>query len=123
MTRARQALGASGEDAACAELLRRGYRIMARRYRTRFGEIDVVARDGRTVVFIEVKTRASTAFGTAAEAVTPHKQAQVRKLAADYLWRHGLGEPPCRFEVAAVSVDAQRRPVEVVLICDGFGAW
>lgn len=116
----RQALGCSGEDAACAELRRRGYSILARRYRTRAGEIDIVARDGRTLVFVEVKTRSGPAFGSGLEAVTPRKQAQVRKMAVDYLWRLGLSEVPCRFEVAAVTLDAQRRPARVEVVCDGF---
>ncbi len=71
MTLQRQELGKSGEDLAVAELERRGYAILARRYRTRHGEIDVVARDGETTVFVEVKARTTGEFGTAAEAVTP----------------------------------------------------
>ncbi len=116
----RQTLGRSGEDAACAELQRRGYTIVARRYRTRAGEIDIVARDGRTLVFVEVKTRAGTAFGSGLDAVTLRKQAQVRRMATDYLWRTGLGEVPCRFEVAAVTLDGQRRPARVEVVSDGF---
>ena len=116
----RQTLGRSGEDAACAELRRRGYTIVARRYRTRAGEIDIVARDGRTLVFVEVKTRAGSTFGSGLDAVTVRKQAQVRRMATDYLWRAGLGEVPCRFEVAAVTLDAQRRPARVEVVSDGF---
>lgn len=123
MSDGRQLLGQAGEEAACCELRRRGYRILARRYRTRVGEIDIVARDGGAVVFVEVKTRSSTLFGTPLEAVTPRKQAQVRRMAADYLWRSGLGDVPCRFEVVAVMVDAQRRPRSVEVVCDGFGRW
>src|SRR5918998_1739405 len=70
----RHDFGKMGEDLACAELTRRGYAILARRYRTRFGEIDIVARDGATTVFVEVKARAGDQFGGAAEAVTPWKQ-------------------------------------------------
>ena len=103
MTYARQTLGQAGEDAACAELLRRGYEILARRYRTRMGEIDIVARDGRTVVFVEVKTRTSAAWGRPLDAVTSHKQAQVRRMATDYLWRAGMLDEPCRFDVVAVT--------------------
>ena len=62
-------LGKSGENYACWELERRGYAILDRRYRTRIGEIDVVARDGETLVFIEVKARRSARFGLPAEAV------------------------------------------------------
>ena len=71
MTMQRQALGKTGEDLAVEELERRGYAILARRYRTRHGEIDIVARDGETTVFVEVKARADAECGTAAEAVTP----------------------------------------------------
>ena len=67
----RQSLGKLGEDLACAELERRGYAILARRYRTRFGEIDIVARDGETIVFVEVKARlTATTLAAAAAAVT-----------------------------------------------------
>nr|MCU0255708.1 YraN family protein [Vicinamibacterales bacterium]MCU0258048.1 YraN family protein [Solirubrobacteraceae bacterium] len=94
-----------------------------RRYRTRAGEIDIVARDGGALVFVEVKTRASEAFGSPLEAVTPQKRAQVRKMAADYLWRSGTGEVACRFEVVAVLVDAARRPRRVEVVRDGFERW
>ena len=66
----RQSLGKLGEDLACAELHRRGYEILERRYRTRFGEIDIVARDGDVTVFVEVKARDGDDFGGGAAAVT-----------------------------------------------------
>jgi putative endonuclease len=64
----RVAMGKSGEDLACRELERRGYAIIARRYRRRSGEFDIVARDGKTTVFVEVKTRRGHRFGDAVEA-------------------------------------------------------
>jgi len=64
----RQTLGELGETLACEELRRRGYAILERRYRTRYGEIDIVARHGDVLVFVEVKARAGDAFGTGAEA-------------------------------------------------------
>ena len=70
MSQARVALGKTGEDLACAELETRGYAIVARRYRRRGGEIDIIARDGPTLVFVEVKARDGRWFGEAAEAVT-----------------------------------------------------
>lgn len=103
MTMQRQAFGIAGEDLAVAELERRGYVILERRYRTRHGEIDIVARDGETTVFIEVKARATAEFGTAAEAVTPRKQRRLGSMAVDYLARHRLLERPCRFDVVAVD--------------------
>ena len=97
------ALGAQGERLACSELRRRGYAILARGFRTRHGEIDIVARDGDVLVFVEVKSRASRRYGTALEAVTARKQRQVAAMARSYLARAGWGERPCRFDVVAVT--------------------
>lgn len=103
MTIQRQTLGKAGEDLAVAELERRGYAILDRRYRTRHGEIDIVARDGETTVFVEVKVRVTSDFGSAAEAVTPRKQRRVASMAIDYLARHRLTDRPCRFDVVAID--------------------
>ena len=103
MTHERQAFGKTGEECAVAELERRGYAILARRYRTKHGEIDIVARDGETTVFVEVKARATAEFGTAAEAVTRQKQRRLASMAADYLARNQLTNIPCRFDVVAID--------------------
>ena len=103
MTLERQHLGKTGEDCAAAELERRGYAILARRYRTRYGEIDIVARDDDTTVFVEVKARATDEFGGAAEAVTPWKQRRLVRMARDYLARNGLTNQPSRFDVVAID--------------------
>ena len=103
MTMQRQALGKTGEDLAVEELERRGYAILARRYRTRHGEIDIVARDGETTVFVEVKVRAGAECGTAAEAVTPSKQRRLASMAVDFLARNRLMDQPCRFDVVAID--------------------
>ena len=111
----RVALGKAGEDLACRELRRRGYAILTRRFRTRFGEIDIIARDGETLVFAEVKTRASAGFGTPAEAVTARKQHTISLMASEYLLRHEAGARPCRFDVVAVAVETGKPPrVEVI---------
>ena len=110
----RLSLGKAGEDCACRELERRGYAILARRYRSRYGEIDIIARDGPTVVFVEVKARTSSRFGEPAEAVTLHKQTRVTAMAEDYLARHRLLNVPCRFDVVAIAFGSDGRPaVEV----------
>jgi putative endonuclease len=101
----RQALGKAGEDLACRELRRRGCAILARRFRTRMGEIDIIARDGETIVFIEVKARAGEAWGSPAEAVTPAKQRRLVRMAADYLARARHDGRPCRFDVVTVAMD------------------
>ena len=121
MTMRRQAFGKTGEDLAVAELERRGYVILDRRYRTRHGEIDVVARDGDTTVFIEVKARTSAEFGTAAEAVTPQKQRRLGSMAVDYQARHGLLERPCRFDV--VAVDGAGAGAAITVYRSAFLAW
>jgi putative endonuclease len=109
----RQSLGKLGEHLACAELERRGYAILARRYRTRCGEIDIIARDGETTVFVEVKARAGDEFGGAAAAVTPWKQRRVAQMAIDYLSRHRLHDRPCRFDVVTVDIIGGVAHVEV----------
>ena len=101
----RQALGISGENLACAELGRRGYAILERRYRTRFGEIDIIARDGDTIVFVEVKARLTDDFGGAAAAITGWKQRRIAQMAVDYLSRRKLHDCPCRFDVVAIDFD------------------
>src|SRR3954467_15589663 len=99
MSYARQALGKHGEDLACRELERRGYAIIARRYRRRGGEIDIIARDGVTVVFVEVKTREGAEYGEPYEAVTAFKRRRIGQVAVDFLARQNLIECPCRFDV------------------------
>ena len=102
-----------GEDLACAELRRRGYAILARRHRTRYGEIDVIARDGDAVVFVEVKARCNEAFGGGGAAVTAWKRQRIVRMATDYLARQGLLDAPCRFDVVTVQFDAGRPQIEV----------
>ena len=113
MTRARIALGKTGEDLACAELEKRGYEIIARRHRTRSGEIDIIAKDGPTWVFVEVKARDSHAFGNAAEAVTWQKQQRIVRLASEYVMRHHCNDSPCRFDVVSIHFDDGRAVIEV----------
>jgi putative endonuclease len=110
---ARQSLGKLGEDLACAELERRGYAILDRRYRTRFGEIDIVARHGGAIVFVEVKARTGRAFGSGADAVTSPKQRRITQMAVDFLSRRGLRDRPCRFDVVSVGWDAGEPHIEV----------
>ena len=95
----RQWLGRHGEALAERALRRAGLRILERRFRCRGGEIDLIAEDGRTLVFAEVKTRSGVAFGLPAEAVTAAKQRRIVRAARLYLSRRGLWERPCRFDV------------------------
>jgi putative endonuclease len=109
VTRQRIRLGQSGETAACTALARAGYAIVAQRYRCRAGEIDIIATDGPTLAFIEVKTRLGADYGSPAEAVTAAKRHHIQLVAQDYLVRHGLRDRPCRFDVVSVTADARGR--------------
>lgn len=112
MTDARRALGARGEDVAAAWYERRGYEVVARNWRCRDGELDLVVRSGRTYVFCEVKTRRTTAFGAPVEAVTRDKQMRIRRLAARWLEDGAPGPAKdIRFDVASVTGP---RDVEII---------
>ncbi|MCK7484048.1 MAG: YraN family protein [Candidatus Moduliflexus flocculans] len=95
-------MGLVGEELACDHLRKKGYIIVERGFRMVRGEIDVVARDGDTLVFVEVKTRADESYGRPEESVTPAKQRQIRRIAQGYLVARSLGEVPCRFDVVAI---------------------
>jgi putative endonuclease len=110
---ARASLGKIGEDLACLELKRRGYAILARRYRRRGGELDIVAKDGSTIVFVEVKARESDIFGRGVEAVTATKRRRIVRIALDYLARHGMTESPCRFDVVSIRMGSDEPAIEV----------
>jgi putative endonuclease len=109
----RQSLGNTGEDVACAELERRGYAILARRYRSRFGEIDIIGSSRGDIVFVEVKARAGNEFGGSAAAVTVWKQRRIAQMAVDYLSRQRLHDRPCRFDVVTVDFSTDPPKVEV----------
>ena len=112
MTAGRLRLGAAGEDRAAAWYVARGYEVVARNWRCREGELDLIARRGATLVVCEVKTRSSLAYGHPAEAVTAHKQRRIRTLATRWLAEADLERRPevVRFDVAAVLP----RTVEVI---------
>lgn len=102
MTADRRALGAAGEDAAAAWYEAAGYEVVARNWRCRDGELDLVVRHGRTLVFCEVKARSSTAFGAPVEAVTHAKRTRIRHLAARFLDESQVRAGEIRFDVVAV---------------------
>src|ERR1051325_8504580 len=102
-----KSLGYLGERAAEKFLRRCGYKIVARGSRLPGGELDLVAVDGRTVVFVEVKTRSSQQFGPPQEAVDENKQRRLTRAALSYLKRHGLLEYRSRFDVVAVDWTAR----------------
>jgi putative endonuclease len=122
MTRHRQGLGKAGEDLAARHLESRGFTVVARRYRTRMGEIDLVATSGDLVAFIEVKTRRGTGFGLPAESVNPVKQARLTRVAALFLAGHpalASKDLSCRFDVIGI-VWQEGRPPRLEHIEDAF---
>ena len=105
--------GQAWEKLAARELAREGYEIVARNYRTKAGEIDLVARDGRTLCFVEVKGRRSVAYGTAAEAVDREKQRRIWNAAQLYLQRERV-RPACRFDVVTIDASGEKPRVEIL---------
>jgi len=112
-------LGERGERAAARDLERQGMRILYRRYGTLWGEIDLIGRDGETLVFIEVKTRRQ---GVPAEAVTPEKERRLTMAALHFLRHHGLLEARSRFDIVAIVWPDDRRPPEIEHIKNAFEA-
>ena len=105
MSEARITLGKQGEDLAVNHLLGKGFTIIVRNYRQKTGEIDIIARDREWLVFVEVKTRKSTRFGQPFEAVTRKKQAQISRVALDYMNRNKLLDQPARFDVISILIN------------------
>lgn len=105
MKRDTVARGARAEDRALAHLLEQGLALVERNVRSRRGEIDLVMRDGDTLVFVEVRQRSAARFGGAAASIGPVKQARLWRAAQVFLMRHP-SPPPCRFD--AVCIDGDR---------------
>ncbi len=97
-----QQRGLWGEKTAACYLKKKGFKILVHRYRCKFGEIDLVARQDETLVFIEVKTRGSSSYGDPSQAVTPEKQKHISRVALDYLRRLNHPQIPVRFDVVEI---------------------
>ena len=97
-------LGDRGEEAAALYLEKRGCRILERQFRMKTGEIDIIAEEDGTLLFIEVKTRHPTRFGTPAQAVGRTKQRRIFRTAFLYMQKHGFMERACRFDVIEILV-------------------
>ncbi|HUG05324.1 MAG: YraN family protein [Chloroflexota bacterium] len=110
----RRILGLAGEHVAERELERRGFRVVARNVRTRFGEIDLVCRDRGGYAFVEVKTRRAGSFVAAAEAVDARKAARLAALAQSWLGHRGERDAVWRIVIAALTVGAEGTRVELI---------
>lgn len=105
----RRAVGKRGEEEAARFLQKRGFAILDRNVRSRLGEIDLVARDGKALVFVEVRTQREREGDPPEASVRAGKQRRLGRLAQQYLKWKRLGEVPCRFDVVAVTLDAADR--------------
>jgi putative endonuclease len=114
LTRARLQLGETGEAFALEEIERLGYKCITRNYRCPLGEIDLIARDGDTLVFLEIKTRRGRSLGYAKEAITARKQRQLSQVALAYMKANGCAGVRSRFDVVAISLCAGRKDIEVI---------
>lgn len=122
MSRRRLQLGESGEVIAARALRRAGYTILAERYTCPAGELDLVARDRETLVFVEVKTRSSADRYPPGEAVTLRKQRKVAQVAEYFLATANVAPLPCRFDVVAITVPEEGGEPRVEIIRDAFPA-
>ena len=112
MSDSRKDLGAKGEKLAIRFLKRKGYRIIQRNYKCKLGEIDIVARQDGTIIFVEVKTRQTEEFGAPQYAVNASKRKQISKVALSYIRNNKLAEQSCRFDVIAITLTSEsRKPV------------
>lgn len=118
MTEKRITLGKKGEEFAADFLIKKGYKIKERNYKSALGEIDIIALSGETIVFIEVKTRSSLKFGLPFEAVTKKKQHQISKTALYYMSKMKISEAAARFDI--VSVISKGEQMEAELIENAF---
>lgn len=104
----KQRLGAKGEDLACGFLENHGLKIIQKNYYTRFGEIDIIGKDGNQLVFVEVKTRTSREFGLPEEAITQRKLAKMQKAALLYLSYKKLTNHQYRFDAVVIEFEGEK---------------
>lgn len=106
----RAELGALGEQLAAEHLQRLNYSVLQRNWRCRYGELDIIAVDGATLVFVEVKARTGDGFGGVEYAVTPEKLRRIRRLAGVWLSEQGAAWPQIRIDVIGVRIGRRRSP-------------
>jgi putative endonuclease len=121
VTRERLHFGKEGEKAAVKFLKKKGYRIIEKNYRNKSGEIDIVAEQDQVLVFVEVKSRAGGEYGEPLEAVTPHKQRKIGRVARGFVAQHRIENRDCRFDVVGIKGNPNEPETwEVELVQDAF---
>jgi putative endonuclease len=118
LTRERLQLGELGEKLALKRIKRLGYKLVAKNYRCPLGEIDLIAKDGDCLVFIEIKTRRNSSTGNAKEALQQRKRRQISRVALYYMKANGCCDIEARFDVIAVNIRGGKEEIE--LIQDAF---
>ncbi len=119
MLNRRQKFGKTGEDLAETYLKQKGFTILERNYRTKIGEIDIIAKENTTVVFIEVKARSSSAYGSPKSAVDYRKQKKISMIASQYLKQNRTRNQRSRFDVVSVK-QAPNEPAEIEHVVNAF---
>lgn len=114
MLNLRQKFGKFGEDLAARFLKKQGYKIICRNYRTKFGEIDIIAKDTDIIVFIEVKSRRTSTFGHPKCSITHEKQKRISKTALYYLKTTDQSNASARFDVVTVNSHNKKTDVEII---------
>ena len=121
MTKQRLKLGRKGEEEAVKFIKKQGYRILQTNFKTKSGEIDIIAEDKKVVAFIEVKTRATGEYGSPLEAVNYHKRKKIALVANQFLTRHKVENRECRFDIVAILARSDDpKTWEIDLIKDAF---
>ena len=107
MSQQRISIGKQGEQLAQEYIRQQGYTLLEKNFRCKVGELDLIAKDRHMVVFLEVRTKTSTAYGPAYNSVTPHKQRQVKRVALFYIAQHNLVNTQFRFDVIGITLNPQ----------------
>ena len=114
MLNQRQKFGEKGESIAARYLKKAGYKILEKNYRSQLGEIDIIAKDGETIVFVEVKSRRSVQFGSPKWAVTPQKQRKISMVALQYLKAKAKNNAKARFDVVTIIATKEKQTIELI---------
>ncbi len=123
MADTRKLMGAFGERAAKEYLKKRGYKILETNFRCALGEIDIVAWEGDSLVFVEVRTRRSQTFGTPEESITAAKKARLIRLAQSYVQGHRDSSSPWRIDIVAIEIDQGGKISRIDLIQNAVDGW
>ena len=113
-------VGKVAEDTACKFLKKKGYKIIARNYRTRLGELDIVALDGETVAFVEVRSKKEGSFGPPGASINGEKSRRITRAAWNFLTKKGIRDRDCRFDVVSIVYQEGMKAPQISLFKNAF---